>query len=104
MRRGQVWWVRFPPPMGQRPAVLLSRDQAYQVREAATVVPLTRTVRQLPVEVPLGPEDGIPRRSAANADSITTVAKSEVLDYLTTLSSEKMQALEKAVRFALNLR
>lgn len=103
MKRGEVWWVRFPSPIGRRPAVLISRDQAYRVRTAVTVIPLTRTVRGIPVEVPLGPEDGVPRRSVANADTITTVPKDTLEEYLATLTAAKLGALESAVKFALDL-
>lgn len=104
MRRGEVWWVRFPRPVGRRPAVLISRDEAYAVRSAVTVVPLTRTVRSIPVEVALGPSDGVPHRSVANADSVTTIPKRLVDAHLATLSSGKLKALERAIRFALDLR
>ena len=53
MRRGEVWWSQLPPPIGQRPVVLLSRDAAYRVRVAVTVAPVTRTIRNIPVEVAL---------------------------------------------------
>ncbi len=39
----------------------------------------------------------------ANADTITTVPKSTLLDYVATLSAPKLQALEHAIKFALNL-
>ncbi len=103
MKRGEVWWVRFPSPVGRRPAVLISRDQAYRVRAAVTVIPLTRTVRGIPVEVPLGPADGVPRPSVANADTITTVPKDALKEYLATLAPAKLEALESAIRFALDL-
>lgn len=103
MRRGEVWWVQFPEPIGRRPAVLMSRDQAYRVRGAVTVVPLTRTIRNIPVEVPIGPAQGVRQRSVANADDITTVAKRRLLDYVTTLPSATLQALERAIKFALDL-
>jgi len=98
VKRGDVWWVRFPAPMGRRPAVLVSRNQAYRVRGAVTVVPLTRTVRRIPVEVPLGPADGIPQESVANADAITTVSKTRVEDYLTTLPPLKLEAIDRAIK------
>ena len=104
MRRGEVWWVQFPAPVGRRPAVLISRTQAYRVRQAVTIVPLTRTIRKIPVEVELGPEDGVPHRSVANADTITTVPKTAVVDYLTILPPGKMEQLEQAIKFALELR
>jgi len=103
VKRGEVWWVAFPEPMGRRPAVLVSRDEAYRVRGAVTVVPLTQTIRRIPVEVPVGRADGVPRKSVANADTITTIPKSFLLDYLTTLSAAKLQALEQAIKFALDL-
>lgn len=103
MRRGEVWWVRFPAPVGRRPAVLVSRDQAYRVRGAITVVPVTRTIRGIPVEVPLGPSDGIPRRSVANADEIATVPKALLENYLTTLTSSTIEEIERAIKFALDL-
>ena len=103
MRRGEVWWVDFPAPIGWRPAVLVSRNQAYRVRSAATVVPLTRTVRNIPTEVPLGPADGVPKTSAANADNVTTVSKARLREYLATLSAAKLEALERAIKFSLDL-
>ena len=59
MRRGEVWWAELAAPAGRRPVLLLSRDEAYLVRELVTIAPLTTRVRQIPSEVPLGPGDGV---------------------------------------------
>jgi mRNA interferase MazF len=83
--------------------VLVSRNQAYQLRNRVTVIPLTRTVRGLPVELPLGPADGVSRSSVANADDIAIVPKVWIEQYLTTLNPAKLEALEQAIRFALDL-
>lgn len=103
MRRGEIWWADFRPPMGRRPAVLVSRDQAYKVRSAVTVVPVTRSVRRIAVEVTLGPADGLRHESVANADDIITIRKTILKEYIATLSAEKLHALERAIRFALDL-
>ncbi len=103
MKRGEVWWVAFPAPIGRRPAVLVSRNQAYRVRTAVTVVPLSQTIRNIPVEVPLGPADGIPRKSVANADTLTTIPKALLIEYRTMLSPLKIQAIDRAIKFALDL-
>ncbi len=103
MKRGEVWWVAFPAPIGRRPAVLVSRNQAYRVRSAVTVVPVSRTIRNIPVEVPLGPADGIPHRSVANADTITTVPQTLLIEYLATLSPLKVRVLDESIKFALDL-
>lgn len=95
--------MRFPHPIGRRPAVLVSRNQAYRVRAAVTVVPLTQTVRGIPVEAFLGPADDVPRRSVANAHTIATVPKDTLVEYVAPLAHAKLEALETAINFALDL-
>ena len=104
MRRGEVWWAELPPPIGRRPVVLLSRDAAYRVRTSVTVGIVTRTVRAIPVEVPLGPEDGMPEQCVVNLDNILTIPKPRLTERIATLSVEKMTAVAKAIIFALDLR
>jgi mRNA interferase MazF len=83
--------------------VLLSRDAAYRVRTAVTVAPVTRTVRDIPVEVPLDRADGLPVRCVVNLDDITTIPKTLVIERISTLSAERMREIDEAVRFALDL-
>ena len=104
MRRGEVWWGQLPAPIGRRPVVLLSRDSAYQVRSAVTVAPVTRTIRNIPVEVQLDTSDGLPSRCVANLDDIATIPKTLIRKRIAVLSAEKMQEVEAAIRFALDLR
>jgi mRNA interferase MazF len=103
VRRGDVYWVRFPGPVGDRPAVLVSRDEAYAVRTRVTVVPLTRTVRGIPTEVRLGPSEGLPKAGVANADEVVTVPRALLRSRITTLSPAKVEELDDALRFALAL-
>jgi mRNA interferase MazF len=102
MKRGEVWWAELPSPIGKRPVVLLSRDEAYTVRNAVTVAELTTTIRNIPVEVQLGPEDGVPKRCVANLDTIITIRKELLKERIVLLSSEKMQDINSAIRFALD--
>ena len=104
MRRGDVWWAELPPPAGRRPVVLLSRDVAYRVRTSITVGIVTRIARNIPVEVPLGPEDGLPQQCVVNLDDILTIPKARLTERITTLSSEKMTAVARAIIFALDLK
>ena len=103
MKRGEVWWANIPQPIGRRPVLLLSRNAAYPVRSSVTVAPITRTVHEIPVEVRLGPVDGLPRDCVANLDNIVTVSKKRLDRSLTTLSPEKMRSIEQAIKFALDL-
>ena len=104
MRRGEIWWAELPLPIGRRPTLLLSRDSAYKVRTSVTVAMVTRTIRDIPVEVLLGPEDGMPAECAVNLDNILTIPKSRLRQRITTLPSTKMTAVAKAIIFALDLR
>ena len=103
MRRGELWWARLPKPVGRRPVLLLSRDEAYAVRALVTVAPVTTRVRGIPVEVELGREDGLPKRSAANLDSLATIPKAALAERIGPLAPEKLQAAERALCFALGL-
>jgi len=103
VRRGEVWWAALTPPAGRRPVLLLSRNEAYAVRELVTVAPVTTRMRHIPSEVPLGPEDGLPRPCVVNLDTITTIAKRILQERLVSLSPEKLKAVEAALHFALGL-
>lgn len=104
MRRGEVWWAGMAQPAGRRPVVLLTRDAAYDVRTSVTVGVVTRTVRHIPTEVALGPEEGMPAACVVNLDDIITIPKSKLAERITALSPEKMTAVAKAIVFALDLR
>jgi mRNA interferase MazF len=103
VRRGEVWWADLPPPAGRRPVLLLSRDEAYLVRSLVTVAPITTRVRDIPVEVPLGPEDGLPRACVVNLDTLVTIPKQSLVRRLATLRPAKLRAVETAIHFALAL-
>ncbi len=103
MRRGEIWWVELTPPIGRRPVLLLSCNEAYAVRELVTVAPLTTRVRHIPSEVPLLPEEGLPRACVVNLDTIATIAKRSLQERLVPLSAEKLKAVEAALHFALGL-
>lgn len=103
MRRGEVRWADLPPPLGRRPVVLLSRDEAYSRRNLIIVAPVTTRIRGIPAEVRLGSDDGVSRESVANLDTIMTIPKSSIQDYIASLSLEKLRAVEEAIHFALRL-
>ena len=103
MKRGEIWWADLPLPTGHRPVVLISRDEAYIYRAFVTVAPVSRRIRAIRAEVPLGPEDGLPRSCAVNLDSMTTVPKTSLRLYIANLDLEKLQAVDSAIRFTLGL-
>ena len=82
MTRGEVWWANLPAPIGKRPVVLLSRDEAYSVRNAVTVAEVTTKIRGIPVEVLQGPGDGLSKKCVANLDTIVTIRKELLVERL----------------------
>jgi mRNA interferase MazF len=103
MKKGEVWWANLPKPIGRRPVVLLSRNEAYSVRNAVTVAEVTTTIRDIPVEVPLGTTDGMPKKCVVNLDTIITICKDALDARITSLTQDKIEDINEAVRFALNL-
>ena len=103
MRRGEIWWAQFAGPAARRPVLLLTRNAAYAVRTSVTVAPLTTTIRDIPVEVFLGSQQGLPRECVVNLDEVQTVRKERLIRLLTTLSPEVMMQVDQALKFALDL-
>lgn len=103
MKRGEVWWADLDPPAGARPVVLLSRNTAYAARDLVIVSPITTRVRDIPSEVALDAIDGMPRSCVVNLDTIETIRKARLRDQITTLEAEKLQAVDAALRYALDL-
>ena len=92
MRRGEVFWAEHPE-WGRRPAVVMTRDEAIGALNEVLVVLATTTIRDLPTEVRLGPEDGMPRECVLNLDHVDTVAKGFIGYRIAALSAEKLHAV-----------
>ncbi len=89
MRRGEIRWAEHPD-WPRRPVLILTRDEAIHRLNEIFVVLATTNIRGLPTEVELGPEDGMPRACALNADHTATIAKGYVGELITTLRSDRI--------------
>jgi mRNA interferase MazF len=103
MRRGDVWWAELPRPAGRRPVVLVSRNEAYAVRELVTVAPVTTRARDIPTEVSLSAAHGLPKSCVVNLDTLTTIPKRVLKDRIASLPAEKRAEIDAALKFALGL-
>jgi mRNA-degrading endonuclease toxin of MazEF toxin-antitoxin module len=52
--RGQVWWGEIEQ-VGRRPLLIMTRSAAIPVLNSVLAAPITRTIRDLPTELRLGP-------------------------------------------------
>lgn len=66
-----------------------------------TVAPIASAVRDVPSEVVLDVDDGMKGRCAVNLHNAVTISQERLGKRVTALSSEKMQRVCAALRFAL---
>ena len=100
--RGELWWCELAEA-GRRPIVVLSRDAAIPRLRRVLVAPCTTTVRGLPSEVVLEPDDDpIPRRSAVNLDSVESVSVGVLVERLGRLADARMRDICRALSVAVD--
>lgn len=104
MRRGEVRWYTFEASDKRRPVLILTRNSAIAFLTGVTIAPITSTVRDIPTEVFLTPEDdGVLAPCAANLDNVQTIPKHKLGALTATLSAERMGEVERALAFALGM-
>jgi mRNA interferase MazF len=104
MQRGEIRWYPFTSPDKKRPVLILTRDSVLDYLGEVTIAPITSTIRGIPSEVPLTPEDGMPRPCAVNLDHVQTVSRGKVGSLITVLPSNRMEEVRSALLFALGFR
>jgi mRNA interferase MazF len=101
VKRAEVRWYTFEPPDKRRPVLILTRNSAFRFLNAVTIAPITSTVRDIPSEVVLDQEDGLPTVCAVNLDHIQIVPLNRVGSLVTSLSATRMLQVQRAIAFAL---
>jgi mRNA interferase MazF len=123
IKRGEIYWVDFEPIRGSeqgglRPALVVQNDIGNQYSPTTVVVAITRTIptKPFPFVVVIEPEEsGLPQRSAVNCAQMATIQQSgqasrlrpsrgqTVLRPIGRLNANKLQEVDKALRFNLGL-
>lgn len=103
MKQGDIRWYVFKAPDKKRPVLILTRSDVIDYLGEVTIAPITTTIRDIPSEVILSTEDGMPRDCAINFDHIQTVQKGKLGALITALPQDKMQGVKQAVVFAFGL-
>lgn len=99
--RGEVWWGELPD-LGRRPFLVMSRSRAIPVLHSVMAAPITRTVRHIPTEIRLGPQDGLPVECAASFDNLRVIPKAHLVERISTLGPVKMAEACSAVCVAVD--
>ncbi len=85
-RQGEVWWAQAQDK--RRPVLVVTRSEAVPVLHRVIVAPLTRTVRGIPTEIPLGPSEGLPADCAASFDNLQPISRRLLTARITTLDAQ----------------
>lgn len=97
--RGDVWWYE-PPEAKRRPALVMTRMGAVESLNELFVILATTTIRGLPTEVELGPQDGMPRSCVFNADHASAADKAFLTGRITRLGPDRMSEVCRALALA----
>jgi len=73
--QGEIWWAETEEKK-RRPVLVVTRSAAVPILGAIVVAPITRTVRRVPTEIPLGEDDGLAAPCAASFDNIQPIPRS----------------------------
>jgi mRNA interferase MazF len=102
IERGEVWWAEKPESSKGRPFLVLTRNEAIPVLRALLVAPISRTIRRIPTEIPLGISEGLPVASVAAMDGVLTFPKSMLVRRIGALAPERLAELGQALAAAID--
>jgi mRNA interferase MazF len=97
--RGDICWVELPED-GRRPVLVLTRAEAIPVLRRVIVAPLTKTIREIPTEVRLGRDDGMPDDCVISFDNVQATSRSLLTEPIASLSGPRMHEVCKALAIA----
>lgn len=81
--------------------LVLTRGSAIDYLSRVTVAPISSTIRDVPSEVRVGPDDGLKQQSAVNLHNVLTVEKAIIGRRVAQLGDDKMRDVCRALGFAL---
>ena len=101
MKQHEIWWAELPKPAGRRPVLLLSRDDTYAFLNKYLAAEITTTIRKIPIEVPLGTRDGLPKPCVVNCDNVRTISRQDLTERIGQLQPGRVPELKRALGYAL---
>lgn len=99
VNRGDIFWVDFDD-LGRRPVLVLTRDEAIPVLKKITVAFVTRTIRDIPTEVRLDADDGMPAECAVTLDNLRMVSPVLLTERIASLAGKRMHEVCRALAIA----
>jgi len=107
MKRGEFYRVPHPSaqdPRRSRVFVIVSRQVLIDSRFSTVICAPVYSVHDgLSTQVLVGIEEGLKHDSSIHCDELISLPKSSLTNYVGFLSPQKMQALDQALRIALDV-
>ena len=108
MTRGEIYrTAERRPERGDKPGfyVVVSRAFMTDNDDVSTIIcaPIYSRILGISTEVVLGPDEGLPRSSAARCDFLSLLFKKRLTNFVGSLSSGKAEELDRALALALDL-
>jgi len=107
LKRGELYRVARPSraePKRFRVFVVVSRQVLIDSRFSTVMcAPVYTAYDGLATQVPVGVEEGLKHESSIHCDEIVSLAKSMLSNYIGTLSPQKLEQLNRALRIALDI-
>lgn len=100
-RQGEIWWGEIED-VGRRPFLVMTRTAAIPVLHSVLAAPVTRTIRDIPTELRLGPSDGMPAECVASFDSLRVIAKAYLVERQCGLDPSRLDEACRALRVAVD--
>jgi mRNA interferase MazF len=88
-RQGEIWWAEAEDK--RRPVLVVTRSEAVEVLTGIVIAPISRTVRDIPTEIPLGAQEGLPVECAASFDNLQRVQRRALTDKAGELGSRRQE-------------
>jgi mRNA interferase MazF len=107
VKQGDLYRVAHPTavdPKRFRVFVVVSRQVAIDSRFSTVIcAPIYSVYDELASQVPVGIEEGLKHDSGIHCDELVSLSKSSLTYYVGTLLPSRIEALDQALRVALDL-
>jgi len=88
-RQGEVWWAQAADK--RRPVLVVTRSEIIERLDGIVIAPVTRTVRAIPTEIPLGEDEGLAVPCAASFDNLQRVRRGALKARIGDLGSRRAE-------------
>jgi mRNA interferase MazF len=107
VRRGDLYRVRRPgagDPRKSRVFVVVSREALIESGFSTVIcAPVFSQHDGLATQIEVGPEAGLKHPSTIYCDALVSVPKPSLTDYVGSLAPDRIEALDRALRVALDI-